>query len=332
MFFVQQPCPNVINKNITLPNLFDVCCLQVISCIMLYSLVLLAWEAVHLTGINRLQGLQSRKILQHEVKFHFKGPCQRPNFSSLERQMKKYDNVSYFKTSLSHRQQFLTRNILKVCTDTLTENNITFFMTAGTLLGSYMHHGMIPWDDDLDLFLPVSEKVRIHAALLKLQPKYRVVKVYPRWKFFSNESSKFKRYEWAWPFIDLVFYADHGRYIREIDHLRREKFDKSYVFPLIKRPYWDLLLPAPRNTSRYLKKRYSLNKCVTNNWNHSSERPTGKHSHKRIDCKLLYDSHPFVFRTQLGSQNINCVNESLWVGNCLLSSDVIVMNTTADCI
>ena len=145
---------------------------------MLYSLVLLAWEAVHLIGINRLQALQSRKVIPHWISSYFKEPCLRPNFSSLEKQMDKYDNVKYFKTSLSHRQHFLTRDILKVCTDTLTTNNITFFMTAGTLLGSYMHHGMIPWDDDLDLFFPVSEKARIYAALLKLQPKYSVVKVY----------------------------------------------------------------------------------------------------------------------------------------------------------
>ena len=302
------------------------------SCIMVYSLVLLAWEAVHLIRLNRLQALQSGNILRHRISLHFKEPCLSPNFSSLERQMDKYDNVKYFKTSLNHRQQFLTRDILKVCTDILTKNNITFFMTAGTLLGSYMHHGMIPWGDDLDLFLPVSEKARIYIVLLKLQPKYRVVKEYPRWKFFSNESTEFKRYGWAWPFIDLIFYADYGGYIQEIDELNREKIEKSYVFPLIKRPYWDLLLPAPRNTSRYLKKRYSLDKCFTNSWNHSSELPTPEHSHTQIDCELLYDFQPFAFRPQLGSQNVNCVNESVWVGNCHISWAVVVINTTADCI
>ena len=245
--------------------------------------------------------------------------------------MGRYDNVKYFKTSLSHRHQVLTRDLLKVSTDTLTKNNITFFMTAGTLLGSYMHHGIIPWDDDIDLFLPVSEKVKIYEALAMLQPKYKVLKVYPRWNFFSSESRKFKRYKWSWPYIDLIFYADHGRYIKEIDRLNREKFDKSYVFPLIKRPYWDLFLPAPRNTSRYLKKRYRLDKCITNKYNHSSEKMTAKASRKQIDCKLLYKFHPFVFRPQLDSHTNNCINESLWVANCLISWAVIVINTNAGC-
>ena len=299
---------------------------------MAYTLVISTWEALNIIVINRLQVSHKKKILYHQKTMNFQRSCLRANFSSLERQIDGFVNIKYFQGSLSHSQKLLTRDILKVCTKTLTKNNITFFMTAGTLLGSYMHHGMIPWDDDLDLILPMSEKVRIYAALLELQPKYKILKVYPRWKFFSNESIKFKRYGWAWPFIDLVFYADHGGYIQEVDNLRREKFDKSSVFPLIKRPYFDLFLPAPRNTSSYLKKQYSLDKCVTNKWNHSSEQPTPKYSHKQIDCKLLHFSHPFVFRSKLHSRNSNCINESLWVANCLVSWALIAMDKTADCL
>lgn len=50
--------------------------------------------------------------------------------------------------------QGLELDILSKVLNFFEENSIPYFTSGGTTLGSVRHHGFIPWDDDIDLYVP----------------------------------------------------------------------------------------------------------------------------------------------------------------------------------
>nr|WP_292741595.1 LicD family protein [Methanobrevibacter sp.] len=58
----------------------------------------------------------------------------------------------YDDETLKHLQSLelmILKEFVKIC----EENDLTYYMYAGSLLGTIRHHGFIPWDDDLDVVM-----------------------------------------------------------------------------------------------------------------------------------------------------------------------------------
>jgi hypothetical protein len=214
----------------------------------------------------------------------------------------------------------LAVDLLKVFDREMANQRIAWFLYSGTLLGSWRHHGIIPWDDDVDVFVDQSQKKNLTMTLKKLAPEFITVEYGSRVKFFSKLSVKTNTYSWKWPFLDIQFYTGDSTHIWDTDYsFSHLKYKKSDIFPFHKRPFEGHWFPAPRNSLAMFKINYraQLNSCFTSwMYNHKTE-----HFQKpvRVKCRTMKDRVPFVHRKLV---NVSMV-ETLKLGDTVIQSMVV---------
>lgn len=64
--------------------------------------------------------------------------------------------------------------MLKFIDEVCKKEGLRYFLCGGTLLGAVRHHGFIPWDDDIDIFMPRPDYEKI-IELTKDSKKYRLL-------------------------------------------------------------------------------------------------------------------------------------------------------------
>lgn len=68
-------------------------------------------------------------------------------------------------------------------------NNITYFLAYGTLLGAVRHKGYIPWDDDIDIWVYRKDYYKLIKILFEQNNS--------DWEIVSNQTHKGYLFEWA---------------------------------------------------------------------------------------------------------------------------------------
>lgn len=82
-----------------------------------------------------------------------------------------HDYMERHRRAVQLRELEILREIDKIC----RRHSITYWLDGGTLLGAVRHGGFIPWDDDIDIAMPLEELPRFLEAAQKELPQNLVM-------------------------------------------------------------------------------------------------------------------------------------------------------------
>ena len=74
-----------------------------------------------------------------------------------------WTSAPFFPRALSQADHTRYVALLQVLADLFRRHDVTFIMCDGTLLGSYVAHDMLPWDDDMDVMVKYADINKIKA-------------------------------------------------------------------------------------------------------------------------------------------------------------------------
>ena len=230
-----------------------------------------------------------------------------------------------FRCPLSAVERRLLSRTLQTLTSALDAANITYFMIGGTLIGSYRHHDRIPWDDDVDLIIPASEQSRLRLAVASVEPDFRLLNVAAagcQWKFYLSTPVPGSHRPWfslssaRWPYVDVFLYEKNATHVwNTCSWFTEEIWPLWTVFPLRRRPFGHLWLPAPCDTAAMLAVNFDTNRCQSREYDHRRSGPLWLwlRSAAEVDCWSLETTWPFVRRRRWTDQSgTRHVTETLW--------------------
>ena len=216
--------------------------------------------------------------------------------------------LEVFKPAVTGDNFWLLMDTVVALCRALTKANVPFFLYGGALIGSWRHHGLVPWDDDVDIAVDFTRRRDLRKALLTLEPQF-LFEERPRscWKLFSEMGSKIGSYSWRWPFVDVCFFDENFTHVfeHELEMFPEYVFPKDWIFPTVLRPLNGRMLPAPKKARLVLDRIYNVTQCAIGHYNHRREERNPKRKMKIVTCDRLRTVYPFVEHVPLGAAGCN---------------------------
>ena len=205
--------------------------------------------------------------------------------------------VHYFQSAMTSKQKSILLNLTTTLAEVCRGLQITYFMCGGTLLGSYRHHDVIPWDDDMDLIIDKWKISQVISAIKSLAPFYKLAVAGPRYKFYSEQSSPMRKYHWGWPYIDVNLFTQNETHVWDASpDFRHHVYPKADIFPTHARPLVHIELQAPRDSFAYLRATYHNVQCQGFDYSHRFEQVPIRTGRQVLPCETFRETVPFVHR------------------------------------
>jgi phosphorylcholine metabolism protein LicD len=182
----------------------------------------------------------------------------------------KHDGVHYEYTVGAKEQKIfkILLKILKLWNELVKECGIEYWACAGTLLGAVRHSGFIPWDNDIDISIMLSDLKKVKQKLEK----------HPDLMCCECEQGLQVRYrDYEFPFMDIFicdyydknaikycgFLSKHDKPTWFIDYyFPNEHVYSNELYPLKEIKFEDTTIMVPNIQKNMLFRTYS-NNCLT---------------------------------------------------------------------
>ncbi|KAL7059037.1 hypothetical protein AAHC03_013939 [Spirometra sp. Aus1] len=241
----------------------------------------------------------------------------------------------------SRAQMRTMLNLLNIFANAMEEIGASdrWMIYSGSLIGSFRHHDITPWDDDVDVLVDLSVKTALWRQIQKLTPQIYINGAGLRDKIYAkliepnntlqdvDGSRRLSAHSWSWPYVDIGYYSSNSTHIRELarSYGRTYIYAKTDVFPLLLRPFYTQWVPAPRNTFAFLQQSYPDNvHCSALGYFHPLEIHTKGRS---LPCNELADRYAFVERVSFNNsvQKVSDSSNDLdWVRERLIRGGEVI--------